>query len=97
MYGRASRNLDYFAVLAFAFPFLFLHGTSGLFLYYLSDIVIMRPQIRTAEVGIYPLFVIGGEFRNDIDSGLSDVAHVFGSPSVMSLARCDVAGLDMYA
>lgn len=54
----------------------------------------MRPQIRTAEVGIYPLLVIGGEFRNDIDSGLSDVAHIFGSPSVVSLARCDVAGLD---
>ena len=28
--------------------------------YHLSDIVIMHPQIRTAEVGIYPLFVIGG-------------------------------------
>ena len=97
MYGRASRNLDYFAVLAFAFPFLFLHGTSGLFLYYLFDIGIMHPQIRAAEVGIYSLLVIGGEFRNYIDSGLSDVAHVFGSPPVVSLARCDVARLDMYA
>ena len=57
----------------------------------------MRPQIRAAEVGIYSLLVIGGEFRNYIDSGLSDVAHVFGSPFVVSLARCDVAGLDMYA
>ena len=57
----------------------------------------MRPQIRTAEVGIYPLFVIGGEFRNDIDSGLSDITHILGSPPVVSLARCDVAGLDMYA
>ena len=59
-YGGASRNFDYLAVLAFAFPFLFLHGTSGLFLYHISDIVIMRPQIRTAEVGIYPLLVVGG-------------------------------------
>ena len=57
----------------------------------------MRPQIRAAEVGIYSLLVIGGEFRNYIDSGLSDVAHVFGSPFIVSLARCDVAGLDMYA
>ena len=57
----------------------------------------MRPQIRAAEVGIYSLLVIGGEFRNYIDSGLSDVAHVFGSPPVVSLTRCDIAGLDMYA
>ncbi|EFB92430.1 hypothetical protein HMPREF0648_1598 [Prevotella bivia JCVIHMP010] len=96
-YGGASRNLDYFTVLAFAFTLLFLHGTSGLFLYHLSDIVIMHPQIRTAEVGIYPLLIIGGEFWNHIGSGLSDVAHVFGSPPVVSLTRCDIAGLDMYA
>ena len=57
----------------------------------------MRSQIRTAEVGIYPLLVIGGEFRDYIDSGLSDIAHVFGSPPVVSLSRCDVAGLDIYA
>ncbi|EXY25228.1 hypothetical protein M078_4374 [Bacteroides fragilis str. 2-F-2  len=57
----------------------------------------MHPQIRTAEVGIYPLLIIGGEFWNHIGSGLSDVAHVFGSPPVVSLTRCDIAGLDMYA
>ena len=46
---------------------------------------------------IYPLLVIGREFGNDIDFGVPDVTHVFGSPAVMSLAGCDVARLDMYA
>ena len=85
------------AVLAFALPFLFLHGTSGLFLDHLLDIVIMSSQFGSAEVGIYPLFVIGGKFGNDIDSGLPDITHILGSPSVVCLARCDVARLDMYA
>ena len=57
----------------------------------------MCPQFGSAEVRIYPLLVIGGKFGNDIDSGLSDVAYVLGSPSVVCLARCDVARLDMYA
>jgi len=57
----------------------------------------MSSQFGSAEVGIYPLFVVGGEFGNDIDSGLPDVTHIFGSPSVVYLARCDVARLDVYA
>ena len=61
------------------------------------DIVIMSSQFGSAEVGIYPLFVIGGKFGNDIDSGLPDITHILGSPSVVCLARCDVARLDMYA
>jgi len=63
----------------------------------LLDIVIMSSQFGSAEVGIYPLFVIGGKFGNDIDSGLPDITHILGSPSVVCLARCDVARLDMYA
>ena len=41
--------------------------------------------------------VIGGKFGNDIDSGLPDITHILGSPSVVRLARCDVARLDVYA
>jgi hypothetical protein len=57
----------------------------------------MSSQFGSAEVGIYPLFVIGGKFGNDIDSGLPDITHILGSPSIVCLARCDVARLDMYA
>ena len=52
----------------------------------LLDIVIMSSQFGSAEVGIYPLFVVDGEFGNDIDSGFPDVTHIFGSPSVVRLA-----------
>ena len=45
----------------------------------------------------YTHLVIGGKFGNDIDSGLPDITHILGSPSVVCLARCDVARLDMYA
>ena len=51
-------------------------------------------DVYKRQVGIYPLLIIGGEFWNHIGSGLSDVAHVFGSPPVVSLTRCDIAGLD---
>ena len=57
----------------------------------------MSLQFGSAEVGVYPLFVIGGKFGNDIDSGLPDITHILGSPSVVRLARCDSARLDMYA
>ena len=46
----------------------------------------MRLQTDIAEVRIYPLLVIGREFGNDINFGVPDVTHVFGSPAVMSLA-----------
>ena len=90
-------HLDDFSVLAFAFTFFLLHGTSGLFLDHPFDVVVMCPQFGSAEAGIYPLFVVGWEFRNDIDFGLADVTHILGSPTVMSLAWCNVARLDMYA
>ena len=48
------------------------------------------------QIGIFG-FVVGGKFGNDIDSGLPDITHILGSPSVVRLARCDVARLDMYA
>ena len=35
---------------------------------------------------ICKLFVVDGEFGNDIDSGFPDVTHIFGSPSVVRLA-----------
>ena len=40
---------------------------------------------RVRLVRVYPLLVAGGEFGYDVDSGLTDIAHVFGSPAVMSL------------
>ncbi len=46
----------------------------------------MRLQSDIAETGIYSLLVIGREFGYDIDFGVPDVTHVFGSPAVMSLA-----------
>ena len=36
----------------------------------------MSAQVGSAEVGIYPLFVLGGKFGNDIDSGLPDITHI---------------------
>ena len=84
--GRTSCYLDNLSVLAFPFTFLLLHGTPGLFLDHPFDVVIMRLQSDIAETGIYPLLVIGREFGYDIDFGVPDVTHVFGSPAVMSLA-----------
>ena len=84
--GRAPGHLDNLSVFAFAFTFLFLHRTPGLFLNHTLDVVIMRLQSDIAETGIYPLLVIGREFGYDIDFGVPDVTHVFGSPAVMSLA-----------
>ena len=84
--GRTTCHFDNLSVLAFPFTFLFLHGTSGLFLDHAFDVVIMRLQTDIAEVRIYPLLVIGREFGNDIDFGVADITHVFGSPAVMSLA-----------
>ena len=49
--------------------------------------------VRVAEVGIYPLFVIGGKFGNDIDSGLADITHVFGSSPVVSPLDAMLQGL----
>ena len=92
---RTPCHFDYFSVLAFAFTFFLLHGTSGLFLDHLLNLVIMSSKFGSAEVVIFPLFVVGGKFGNDIDSGLPDVTHILGSPSVVRLARCDVARLDV--
>ena len=50
------------------------------------DVLIVRLQFGIAEIRIYPLFVIGCEFWHDVDFGLADVAHIFGSPPIMSLA-----------
>ena len=50
------------------------------------DVVIVRLQVGIAEAGIYPLLIIGSEFGHDVDFGLADIAHILGSPSVMSLA-----------
>ena len=83
---RASRHLDYLSVLSLAFTLLFLHGTTCLFLDHLLDVVIVRLQVGIAEAGIYPLLIIGSEFGHDVDFGLADIAHILGSPSVMSLA-----------
>jgi hypothetical protein len=83
---RTSCHFDYFAVLAFAFTLFLLHGTTCLFLDHAFDVIIVRPQVGSAEAGIYPLFVVDREFRNDIDFGLADVTHILGSPTVMSLA-----------
>ena len=94
---RTTCYFNNLSVLAFALTFLLLHGTPCLFLDHTLDIVIMCLQTDIAEVRIYPLLVIGREFGNDIDFGVPNVTHVFGSPAVMSLAGCDVARLDMYA
>ena len=61
------------------------------------DIVVVRLQFGSAEVRVYPLFVVGRKFGHNIDFGHPDVSHILGSPSVVCLARCDVARLDMYA
>ncbi len=60
------------------------------------DIVIMSSQFGSADVGIYPLFVIGGKFGNYIDSGLPDIRDILGSPSVVRFAGCDVESRDIY-
>ena len=84
--GRTSRHLDNLTVLPFAFTLLFLHGTACLFLDHALDVLIVRLQFGIAEIGIYPLFIISCKFGHDVDFGLADVAHIFGSPPVMSLA-----------
>ena len=94
---RTSRHFDDFPVLPFAFTFLLLHGTTGLFLDHPLDVVIVRLQFGVAKVGVYPLLVIGSEFGYDVNFGFADIAHVLGCSSVMSLAGFDIAGLDMYA
>ena len=53
---------------------------------HLLDIVIMSSQFGSAEVGIYPLLVIGSQFGYNVDSGLADIAHILGSSPVMSPA-----------
>ncbi|TGY56114.1 hypothetical protein E5342_12935 [Parabacteroides distasonis] len=95
--GGTSCHLDYFTIFSFAFPLFFLHGTSGLFLDHPFDIVVVRLQFGSAEVRVYPLFVVGRKFGHNIDFGHPDVSYILGSPSVVCLARCDVARLDMYA
>ena len=67
-------------------PILFLHGTACLFFDHAFDVLIVRLQFGTAEIRIYPLFVISRKFGHDVDFGLADVAHILGSPPVMSLA-----------
>ena len=83
---RASSHLGYLSVLSLAFTFLFLHGTTCLFLDHPLDVVIVRLQVGIAEAGIYPLLIIGSEFGHDVDFGLADIAHILGSSPVMSLA-----------
>ena len=84
--GRASRHLDNFSVLPFALTLLFLHGTACLFFDHAFDVLIVRLQFGTAEIRIYPLFIIGCKFGHDVDFGLADIAYILGSPPVMSLA-----------
>ena len=96
-YGRASCHLDDFAVLAFTLTFFLLHGTAGLLLYHPFYVVVVLLQIGAAEVPVYPLLVTGGEFGNDIDSGLGNITHVLACPPVMRHAGSNIARLDMYA
>ena len=95
--GWASCHFDNLAVLSFAFTLFLLHGTTCLFLYHPFDVVVVRLQVGVAEVPVYPLIVVSGEFRHDVDFGCTDITHILGSPSVMSLAWLGVARLDMYA
>ena len=81
---RTSCHFDDFAVLPSAFPFFLLHGTTSLFLDHLFDIVIVRLQVGVAEAGVYPLLVVGREFRHNVDFGLTDITHVLGCSPVMS-------------
>ena len=81
---RASRHLSYLSVLALAFTFPFLHGTTGLFLDHPFDVVIVRLQVGIAEAGVYPLLIIGSEFGHDVNFGLADITHVLGCSPVMS-------------
>lgn len=84
--GRASCHFDDFPVLGFALTFFLLHGTTCLLLDHPFDVVVMCPQVGSAEVGVYPPLVIGREFGHDVDFGLADVTHVLGYSPVMSLA-----------
>ena len=83
---RASCHFYDFSVLPFALTLFLLHGTTCLLLYHPFDVVVVRLQIRIAEVRVYPLLVVGREFGHNVDSGLSDITHILGSPPVVSLA-----------
>ena len=75
-----------FAVLSFAFTLFLLHGTTCLFLYHPFDVVVVRLQVWAAEVRVYPLLVVSREFGHNVDFGFTDITHIFGSPSIVSLA-----------
>ena len=63
-----------------------LHGTTCLFLYHPFDVVVVRLQVWAAEVRVYPLLVVSREFGHNVDFGFTDITHIFGSPSIVSLA-----------
>ncbi len=67
-----------------------------LFLYHLSDIVIMHPQIRTV-VPIWSNCSLSVDSSGTTDFDSPDGACIRQSSVGLPRSRCDVAGLDMYA